>query len=74
MEGKTLRRYQEAREHIDAYSDRIYALAKMLELADHLDPLEPKLDPQAVAQVGKMMARDICQLISCLDDFAGREG
>lgn len=70
MKGKTLRRSQEARRQVAEYSEQIHALARMLELADRMDPVKPKLDPQAVAQIGRMIARDICRLGSCLDDLA----
>lgn len=49
-------------------SDRIYALAKMLELADELAPDTNKLDPQAVGHIGRMIAIDISRINSVIDE------
>ncbi len=67
---KASRRYACVKDRVDDCVDRIYAHAKMLELAYELDPLDNAIDPLAVGMFGKLIAKDVCRIVSCLDEFA----
>jgi len=69
MKTKTLHRYLEAREKIDASADTIISISSILSAFEDWPDDKVSLSPHALGHLHDMIKLHACQILEALDDF-----